>query len=271
MTFFYFDTNVLRYFGQAFHSTQLESTLRSRIALSPLSVAEILVQVRAKEAYDAIRAIWNWLEPTNAQFLDWPEMFIREHVFGIQTPRGAAPPHVFQKLNESLHSNAGLPSFQETAEGITRCWEYVERRSAELRRSNIALLRSQHVEDPTEIMRKFSLKSLRSIAGVQDSSTVADNEILDKLRAYIELDIAIVSIALNEPKFNFLSKQRMNDQLDMEQLVYLADDRAKYLTSDKKAYKRVKATPQGHRIWIEDPLRLKDPEKATEILRQMSE
>lgn len=270
MTFIYFDTNVLRYFGQAFKSAQLESNLRSRIAVSPLSVAEILAQVKVRDAYNDIKAIWNWLEPTNAHALDWPEEFIREHVFGIPTPMAAPLPQVFKKLNECLQSNADLPSFQRTAKEITKSWKENLRKSAEVRRSNIELLRSHDVKDPRNLMLDSSLKTLRSIADVTDAGTDRD-EILRKLSAYHALDLSIIGSALKDHNFNFLSKKRTNDLVDLEQLVYLADDRARYLSSDK-VYKRLKVTPQWPRIRLEeDPSRLMDAASATAILKQMLE
>jgi len=60
----------------------------------------------------------------------------------------------------------------------------------------------------------------------------------------------------------------MNDQLDAEQLVYLADDRALYLTSDK-GYKKVDSASQGRRIWIEKPSELMTAEGALATLERM--
>jgi len=276
MTFIYFDTNVLRYFGQAFQSTRLNASLRSRIAVSPLSVAELLAQLGGRgsipqEAYDAIQAIRNWVDPTNAHGLDWPQEFIKEQVFGIPIPQGARLPRVFEKLNECLQSNPDLPSFRRAAEGIKRSWEKIERRSAELRRSNFLCLRHRKIKAPKDQLLKSSLKTLREIASVTETS-VDREEILEKLTAYHELEISIYSIALKDHKFNFLSKSRMNDQVDIEQLLYLADDRARYLSGDETAYKRLKGTPQWPRIRIEkDPSRLRNAASATDILREMLE
>ena len=275
MTFFYFDTNVLRYFGRAFQSTQLESSLRSRIALSPLSVAELLAQLGGKgsetqEAYDAIQAIRNWVEPTNARILDWPEVFIREHVFGIPTPKAAPLPHVTKALDRCSQPGLDLTSLRKAGGEVRRSWEVIERKSAEVRRSNTLLLRHHKIKAPKDLLLEFSLKTLRSIADATDTKVDRD-EILGKLSAYHELEITTLSIALRDHKFQFLSRKRMNDQVDLEQLVYLADDQARYLTSDKRAYRRVKATPQGHRIWIEDPSQLMNAPNAIAILRNMSE
>lgn len=275
MTFFYFDTNVLRYFGQAFQSTQLESSLRSRIALSPLSVAELLAQLggtgsETQEAYDAIQAIGNWVEPTNRHILDWPEVFIREHVFGIPTSKATPLPHVTKALDLCSQPGLDLTSLRRAGGEVRRSWEMIERKSAEARRSNALLLRHHKIKAPRELLLEWSLKTLRSISGVTDTNA-ARNEILGKLSAYHELEITTLSTALRDHNFQFLSRKRMNDQVDLEQLIYLADDRATYLTCDGKAYKRVKATPQGHRIWIVAPSQLLDAPNAIAILRQMSE
>ena len=274
MTFFYFDTNVLRYFGHAFQSTQLESSLRSRIALSPLSVAELLAQLggkgsEAQEAYDAIQAIRNWVDPNNAIMLDWPQIFIREYVFGIPTPNGAPLPFVTKALERCLQPGLDLASLRKAGDEFRRIWKKIERKSAETRRSNILILRHHKIKAPRNLLLEWSLKILRSIAGVTDTNSNRD-EILGKLSAYHELQITTLSIALRDDRYSFLSGRRMNDQVDLEQLVYLADDRARYLTSDKKAYRRVKATPQGCRIWIESPSRLMDAKNAIAILTKMS-
>lgn len=273
MTFFYFDTNVLRYFGQAFQSTQLESNLRSRIALSPLSLAELLAQLggkgtEAQKAYDAIQAIRNWVNLDNAKILDWPQLFIREHVFGIPTPSGAPLPSV-TKVERIIQPGLDLTSLRKIGGEIKRSWEKIELKSAETRRSNILLLRHHKIKAPRDLLLEWSIKTLRSISEVTDTNSDRD-AILEKLSAYHELQITTLSIALRNHKFNFLSGKRKNDQVDLEQLVYLADDRARYLTSDKKAYRRVKATPQGCRIWIETPSRLMDAKNAIAILTKMS-
>ena len=273
MTFFYFDTNVLRYFGHAFQSTQLESSLRSRIALSPLSVAELLAQLggkgsEAQEAYDAIQAIRNWVDPNNAIMLDWPQIFIREYVFGIPTPSGAPLPSV-TKVDRFLQPGLDLTSLRKIGGEIKRSWEKIELKSAETRRSNILLLRHHKIKAPRDLLLEWSIKTLRSISEVTDTNSDRD-AILEKLSAYHELQITTLSIALRDDRYSFLSGRRMNDQVDLEQLVYLADDRARYLTSDKKAYRRVKATPQGCRIWIESPSRLMDAKNAIAILTKMS-
>ncbi|MBI2818305.1 MAG: hypothetical protein HYX72_15345 [Acidobacteria bacterium] len=272
MTFVYFDTNVIRYFAQAFQTSELDASLRSRIAVSPLSIAELLAQLGGKGiqlAFEAIRAIDNWTGADSAYGLDWPQEFIKEYVFGIPIPSGARLPRVFDKLSAVCRSNPDFSSFRRTAQEIKNVWEKETRKSAETRRSNTLLLRHQKINAPRERLLESSLKSLRAISGVSRASGNRQ-DILSKLSAYHELEIKTIAIALRDHNFNFLSPKRMNDQVDLEQLIYLADDRLRYLTCDK-GYKKLEGTPQWPRIRIEIREKLIHPQSATCILRDMLE
>jgi hypothetical protein len=240
-----------------------------------LSVSELLAQLggtatETREAYNGIQAIWNWQNADKAWILDWPKIFIRENVFGIPTPKDEPLPHITKTLSQCLQNGLDLTSLRIAAVPVRKSWEKIELKSAQARRSIALNLRHRKIKAPRDELLNASVQVLSALAGTP-APTVKRDEILGKLSAYHESFIKTLSVSLRCHIFNFLSKKRLNDELDTEQLIYLADDRARYLTADGRAYKCLKGTPQAHRIWIENPSTLNNAEGALTILRQMLE
>jgi hypothetical protein len=242
------------------------------MVVSPLSAAELLAQLGGSgtdvhEAYVAIQTIWNWVDPANAIILDWPMTFVGEHVFDIPTPKNAPLPNVSSALNTCSQPGLDITKLREAGRELWRSWNQVERKSAEARRTNTLLLRHHKIKTPRNLLVDWCVKILQEQAHVTPASNHRD-KILEKLSAYLEMEIATLTIALRDHEFKFLSQKRMNDQADIEQLVYLADDRARYLTCDK-AYKRLSSTSQWNRITIEKPHNLMNATSANSVLERM--
>jgi len=215
MVFIYLDTNVIRYFGKAFHFTEVDSRIRSHIILSPLSVVELLAQLGggasdAKESFDAIQSMWNWLDRSNARILDWPRTFIKEHVFGIPIPDGEPLPLVTRALNWCHQGGPDIPNLRRTGAEIANSWKAVERKSAEARRSNVLLLRHRKIKASRELLLDLSVQVLRREVGVTETKTDHD-EILGKLKCLSRVADQDLLYRTSGPQLQF-SERKTNER-----------------------------------------------------------
>ena len=82
----YTDTNVLRYFGEAFANTTLADDLRDELLLAPLAVMELVSQLGtagAADAFAAVQAFPRVHNPAASGMLPWSDDLFRISIFGL--------------------------------------------------------------------------------------------------------------------------------------------------------------------------------------------
>lgn len=260
----YFDTNVIRYLRTGLAET-FSVEVRNRIVLSPLSAIEALAQI-ADGGDDALRSIHRFQEwlPGNPVILAWVEPFCARHVFDIDLED-----KLFPTLSDALNRGLAIEHVTPTlAEGARRLREFNEREkqhTAELFEVAVRQVRAEVARDKLDQLISNTLTiGLRQRIGVSPG-TREDAYIQSKLAAYYEFHCRSINRAVMNNQFTFASRAHLNDHIDVDQLLYLADESNHFISCDR-GYNCVATGGQGNRIHLLPADQLQNPETAAPIL-----
>jgi hypothetical protein len=253
----YFDTNILRYFGNIFNDRELPAELRARIVLSPISVLELMSQLcddSAARAFAAVQAMWNWL-PQQVSILDIPPIFIKSNVAGAAEDDNVAFERLTNALSRSLHAR----SAQVLRESSKELRDYLQRakladaqgRATDVLkiREGLRRIRKETLNDAE--LRGLFVRSLALRAGVPLDDPRA-GAFTEQVEAYYHHEIERLKRAIGNPKMNLVSKKRQNDLFDSQQLLYLSVPELHYLSTDR-SYLGLLNLQQGARIHLLRP------------------
>ncbi len=264
----YTDTNVLRYFGEAFAMRTVPEEIAIQLFLAPLAMLELLSQLGtegAESAFAAVQALPRVHNPTACGVLPWSDDFFRMCLFKMQPGEDIMTSSINNAVNRVLNaaSAAVLKAEGEEMRAL------LDRGKNEAADNFTALRASVDAEgriDPAEDRRIFA-QSIARRAGVEPESVDVDF-VLTHLDAHYCFEQQRINAAIENSEYNVT--KRANDVYDSELLVYLADPSLHLLTCDT-GFNRSNGSSQANRIHIVPTDVLRDPDTAIGALRGIVE
>lgn len=264
----YTDTNVLRYFGEAFAASAVPQEIAIQLFLAPLVTLELLSQLGtegAEGAFAAVHALPRVHNPTACGVLPWSDDFFRMCLFKLQPGQDIVTQSINNAVNRVLNAaNAG--ELKAEGEEMRALLDQGKNEAA----NNFTVLRAsigaEGKIEPAEDRRIFA-QSIARRAGVEPESVDVDF-VLTHLDAHYRFEQQRINAAVDNPEYNVT--RRANDVYDSELLIYLADPSLHLLTCDT-GFKRSNGSPQADRIHIVPVDALRDPEIAIATLREIAE
>ena len=264
----YTDTNVLRYFGEAFATRTVPPEIAIQLFLAPLVMLELLSQLGtegADSAFAAVQALPRVHNPAACGVLPWTDDFFRMCLFKIAPGQDIITQSINNAVNRVLSAGNATELKAEGEEMRT----LLDKGKNEAADNFTALRASVNVEgriDPAEDRRIFA-QSIARRAGVEPESVDVDF-VLTHLDAHYRFEQQRINAAIDNPEYNVT--KRANDVYDSELLIYLADPSLHLLTSDT-GFRRSNDSSQANRIHIVPADALRDPEAAIAILQAIVE
>lgn len=262
----YTDTNVLRYFGEAFATRTVPQEIAIQLLLVPLTMLELLSQLgtdNAEGAFAAVQALPRIHNPAGSGVLPWTDDFFRICLFKLLPGEDIVTPSINNAVNRVLHATtaAELKSEGEEMRAL------LDRGKNEAADNFAALLASVKAEGKVASAedRCIFAQSIARRAGVEAETADVDF-VLTHLDAHYRFEQQRINAAIENPEYNV--KRRANDVYDAELLIYLADPTLHLLTCDT-GFKRAKDSPQANRIHILPADALRDPDAATNALQSI--
>jgi hypothetical protein len=129
----YFDTNVFREVGGAFHESSLPDDLKEKVLLSPLTIFEVLSQLTVKNADEVLRqiqAIHNWTNSKRTGMLPWPDDALAQFWFEKPTPDDGYTEKMQRAFNVCLAAQS-VESLREDAGKLKDAMDGMRHRTAE--------------------------------------------------------------------------------------------------------------------------------------------
>src|SRR5271165_6630700 len=105
----YTDTNVLRYFGEAFATRTVPEEIQIQLLLVPLTMLELLSQLgteQAESAFAAVHSLPRVHNPAGSGVLPWTDDFFRMCLFQLPPGEDIVIPSINNAVNRVLHSNS---------------------------------------------------------------------------------------------------------------------------------------------------------------------
>ena len=268
----YLDTNAFRHFGEAFGTELLPDDLREKMLISPLSAFEVLAQLAREDCGDEvlrqIKAIRNWTNPIRSGLLPWPNVWLYEIWFQKNKPDDGFSKKMANAFNRCLaaDSPASLETLKKASAEHAKLMDGYKRQKAEQFKVMIDAARQEKIKafDSTE----FWFASLAESVGA-DPKSKPIAEVVCALSAHHEFEQSKLRTALEIPDYNPLSRKNQNDVIDVDQLLYLADETLCMLTADGGFKKKVTKSRQAARIITAPEADLMDARKAETMLRNI--
>jgi hypothetical protein len=267
----YFDTVVARHIGAALGNKQLPAAVRDRIAVSPITVIELVTQLTTRQrdsVFESLRAIWHWTSETPLR-LPWPGNFIALQ-FGIARQDYAV--EYVNKLINAVHLQPESKVFDEQACDFKDGMDEVKRDWTQSLSDAVgdgAKVASERPLSDDELRSIFVRHVLRRADVPLTAYRVED--VVRRFSAYFDYQTRRLRIAITATKrgrrYNFTKHD--NDLLDAEQLVYLADERLHFLTCDK-GFERLDS-PQAHQIFVANHEQLATYRSTRQLLERLCE
>ena len=243
----YIDTVTLRKFGDIFRCEQLALALRRKIALSPITVLEVLSQLSSPASAEVlcqIRSMRNWLDPENTALLPWVNDVISSVVLGV--PREEDITRSYQNAVEACF----VDDPKEIRERATVVRALTDRIKDETADAFGALVEAARREQPTEEYVK-EIWMQRVAARVDVALTPARRTAMTAgLDAYWEIEFSKLTRASAVNNYN--ARNHRNDIFDFEQLIYLSIREMAFLTMDT-GFLQVTQSSQRERIHVVRP------------------
>jgi hypothetical protein len=264
----YSDTNVLRYFGEAFRTDAVPAEIAVQLLLAPLALLELLSQLGTKDAesaFAAIQALPRIHNPEGCGILPWSDDFFRMCLFNL--PPGEDV--MIRSLNNALIRvlNAGSASELKVEGDEMRLMMEAGKQDA---LNNFTVLRdSMRAEGKLGAAedRTIFAQSIARRANVAPQFANVDL-VVNQLAAHYAFEQQRIDNAASNPDYNL--DKRINDTYDSELLIYLADPSLHFLTCDK-GFNRAKNSSQGDRIHVVKPDALHTAEGAIALLQSIVE
>jgi hypothetical protein len=264
----YTDTNVLRYFGEAFATRAVPQEIAIQLFLAPLVTLELLSQLGtegAEGAFAAVQALPRVHNPAACGVLPWSDDFFRMCLFKLQPGQDIVTQSINNAVNRVLNT-ASAGELKAEGEEMRALLDQGKNEAANNFTALRASIRAEGRIDPTEDRRIFA-QSIARRAGVEPESVDVDY-VLTHLDAHYRFEQQRINAAIDNPEYNVT--RRANDVYDSELLIYLADPSLHLLTSDT-GFRRSSGSSQADRIHIVPVDALRDPEIAITTLRGIAE
>jgi hypothetical protein len=262
----YTDTNVLRYFGEAFANTTLPDDLRDELLLAPLAVMELFSQLGtagAADVYAAVHAFPRVHNPAASGMLPWSDDLFKISIFGLPPGENVMMPALNNAINNVLDAKCPEDLFDDGAE--MRALLVATKEEAAKQFSDVLdEWRTAGVLEESEHRRIFA-RSIARRAGFDEDKVDVD-AVLSALNALYVFEKTRMKIGASEPEYNVLKHK--NDVFDAELLIYLADPSLHLLTSDA-GFSRAKNSSQGDRVHVVPADCLRDAKSAEETIRKI--
>jgi hypothetical protein len=266
----FFDTNVFRYFATAFRDSPLDEDLTHYLAVSPISLLELLGQLAtpgAQEAFDAIQTMFKVFRPEHTVMLPWEDEVFRVIVFGVQPTQQ----RVTDALSNATHKvfNASSPNeLQAESQELHTMLIQAKYQAAEDFAQALNSWRKDGAPDDI-LHRRFFAEGIARRADVPVKDIDAE-DVTKKLCALWAYESTRLENAASEPNYNPHRNENENDAFDAEQLVYLAIEEAHFLTADS-GFRKASTTVQYPRIHLEPVQTFTDHKLATQLIRSIVE
>jgi hypothetical protein len=261
----YLDTNVLRYFADAFGNAPLDAELKQHLVVSPISVLELLSEIgtnQAEAAFRTVKAFPNIFDADNPiPLIPWEDEVFRVLVFD-QAPQ---PDQLTERLSNAMarafHANC-VEDIREDAAELRNVLDQAKLRATD---DFSALLNSfrQHGALADDEHRRIFANGIAHRAGVPQEGVNVDR-VIDRLSALWAYEYEHVMNSAGEREYDPYRHQ--NDFLDIEQLVYLAHPDMHLLTSDQ-GFRRARQSAQYRKIRLEPVHILRNPTEASRVMR----
>lgn len=239
----YLDTDAFRLVADAFLTRELRADLRDRMALSPITVIELMSQLslsnKGAQMLGRIHALWNLLNHQKAAFLPWMDAAIAKIGFGVETSDETNQWYVTD-LQTCLNTNDAA----ELMQGAAKLKGVLDRLKDD-ETNKFQQVLDQHRNQPfsDDQLKGAFVTGLERMVGVK-TGVKSINDVVNAMSAYFEFEDVKLKEHARNPQF----RVDRNDILDVEQLVYLEDTRLHFLTCNRKDFDRVKNSPQAQRI-----------------------
>jgi hypothetical protein len=263
----YFDTNVLRYFAQAFRDRSIDADLKQHIVVSPISLLEILSEIgteQAEEAFRTVKAFPNIFDTDNPiPLLPWESEVFRVLVFNLPPQQDQLAELLSHATARALYANTAA----ELRDDARQLRDLMDRSKLSATDDFAALLASlrQHGTGADAEHRQIFANGIAHRAGLPQEGVDA-NHVIERLNAPWAYEYGHVINAARERGYDPYRHQ--NDFFDTEQLVYLAHPDMHLLTNDQ-GFRRARQSEQFRRIRWEPVHIFQNPAEATRVMRAM--
>jgi hypothetical protein len=258
----YFDTDAFHHIAQTFSAKALESKLRDKLLLSPITGLEVLSHLTwdsKANVSEQLHSLRNIMNPSHAGILPWPDVAIAANAFRITKDDGG----FIERLGEAINICLEATSRESLKEPAVALQKMLEQAKDEIAGHFERLLQAARNEGLSEDDHRslFAIGTAKRVGADPSSRSVDD--VIWELSAYYELEREKLKVAIANKYYN--PEKHRNDALDVEQLVYLSDATLHFITCDG-GFERARPSPQFAQIHITAAAVLRDAAKATELL-----
>ncbi len=263
----YFDTNVFRYFAQAFRDQSMDTDLKQHIVVSPISLLELLSEIgteQAEEAFRTVKAFPNILGTDNPiPLLPWESEVFRVLVFNLPPQQDRLAELLSNAKARALSANSAA-DLQDDARQLRGLMDQSKLSATDDFAALLTSLR-EHGTVAVAEHRQIFANGIAHRAGLPREDVDA-NSVIERLNALWAYEYEHVINATRERGYDPYRHQ--NDFFDIEQLVYLAHPDMHLLTNDQ-GFRRARQSEQFRRIRWEPVHILQNAAEATRVMRTM--
>jgi hypothetical protein len=264
----YFDTNVLRYFADAFRNRPVDVDLKEHFVVSPISILELLSEIgteQAEEAFRTVKAFPNIFDTDNPiALLPWEREVFRVLVFDQAPEEDQLAELLSNAMSRALHVN----TVTELRDDARQLRDLMDQSKQQATDDFAALLDSmrQHGAVADDEHRRIFANGIAHRADIPQQG-IDPNLVIERLNALWAYEYEHVVNAVREQAYD--PYRHRNDFYDIEQLVYLAHPDMNLLTSDQQFSRRGRQSEQYRRIRWEPIHILRNPDQAIRVMRAM--
>jgi hypothetical protein len=262
----YFDTDCFHHFATTFENTPLSADLRERILLAPFTMLEVLSHLArfwGEDVLHQLRGMPNWLDVKGNVVLPFPEVEIA--IIGFATSPAPPDHDAIARLNDDINVcvSSDLSTLKPVAEARDQQLKDIKNHYGLLFQHLITQLKNSG-PDKKAAFTKLWLEQFHSARSASFSAP-DDTTLIAAFNAHYEFEYEKALLALQNPHYNVMN--HVNDLLDAESLIYLADPDLHFLTFDRGYCRKVKTSPQRSRIHQVPPNTFATPQSAEAYLR----
>ncbi len=240
----YFDTDSFRGIADTFASRELRPDLRDRIALSPVTIMEVLSQLTIKSANEILKrihALSNIVNRERALLLPWIDAAIAKIGFGVKVQDDTA-----ERFGRALNACLQTENVDELRESACTLKDLLDR-AKDQATDNFQRILEPYRKKPLsdDELRTAFVTCLAGRVGVRPDAKPV-NKVIAAMSAYFEFEEAKLKEATSNLEYK--PEKHKNDILDAAQLVYLEDAQLHFLTCDRGYSRRVQNSPQKAHI-----------------------
>jgi hypothetical protein len=204
----------------------------------------------------------NWLNPTHAGLLPWPDVAIANIGFELVVKPDDFQDRLEKTINLCLAT--GEPEeFRQSADDLKNAMDKIKDDALRQFQTIVGMNRAKPLSG-----QEFSEAWMRGAAQRMqaDPTRFKPSEVGSHLNAYHEFEEDRLTLATRNPQYN----PKRNDILDAEQLVYLGRPELQFLTCDKGYLNRIKKAPQRAQIHRAAAQELSSVAEVEKLLRRLT-